>query len=70
MQALKSLDVTVLFQPEIGWRQIDAPPKPARPSVIGWVALNHTPNCPNSAYPPKNGFPFPLEVILGGFLID
>ena len=52
-----------------GWKQIDTPPKPERPSVIGWDALNGKPNSLDPAYPPKNGFPFPPEVILGGFLL-
>ena len=59
----------VFLQPTIGWKRIDAPPKPGRPSVIGWDALNGEPNCLDPAYPPKNGFPFPPEVILGGFLL-
>ena len=33
-------------------------------------ALNDKPSRPNPAYPQKNGFPFPPEVILGGFCID
>jgi len=36
--------------------------------VTGWGALNGLPNCLDPAYPEKNGFPFPPEVILGGFL--
>src|SRR5271166_2568953 len=68
MQALKSPDVRVL-KPTRGWRQNKVPPKPERLSVIGWDASNHTPNCIDSAYRPKNGFPFPPEVILGGFLL-
>ena len=36
--------------------------------VAGWGALNDKPNCLYPAYRHKNGFPFPPEVILGGFL--
>jgi hypothetical protein len=46
------------------------PPKPERPSVIRWEASNGDPDLADPAYPPKNGFPFPPEVILGGFLGD
>ena len=58
----------VFFQPTIGWRQIDAPPKPVGPSVIGWGALNGLPNHLDPAYPQKTAFRLPPEVILGGFL--
>ena len=54
--------------PPLAGIRIDSPPKPERPSVIGWDALNGPPNCLDPAYPTKNGFPFPPEVILGGFL--
>jgi hypothetical protein len=67
MQASSSPGVRVFFQPTIGWRQTDTPPKPVRPSVTGWGALNGSPNCHDPAYRHKNGFPFPPEVILGGF---
>ena len=69
IEALTSQGVLVFLQPTIGWKRIDSPPKPERPSVTGWDALNGLPNCLDPAYPPKNGFPFPPEVILGGFLL-
>ena len=59
--------VLVFHQPKFCWRGTYAPPKPERPSVIGWDALNDKPNCLNSAYPPKNGFPFPPRSSLGVF---
>ncbi len=58
----------ILLQPTIGWRQTDTPPKSERPRVTGWDAWNGLPNRLDPAYPEKNGFPFPPEVILGGFL--
>jgi len=68
MQASSSPGVRVFFQPTIGWRQTDAPPKPVRPSVTGWCALNDKPNHLDPACPPKTAFRLPPEVILGGFL--
>ena len=68
MQALTSQDVLVLAPAFTGWKQTDTPPKPEGPSVSGWDALNGKPNCLDPAYPQQNGFPFPPEVILGGFL--
>jgi len=58
----------VFFQPMNGGRQTDGPPKPERPRVTGWDAWNGLPNRLDPAYPEKNGFPFPPEVTLGGFL--
>ena len=66
MQALTSPGVTVFLQPTIGWRRIDAPPKPVRPSVTGWDALNGEPNRLDPAYPNKKRlFRFPPRSSLG-----
>jgi hypothetical protein len=70
IEALTSQGVLVFLQPSIGWYRISSPPKPDRPSVTGWCALNGLPNRLDPAFPEKNGFPFPPEVTLGGFLID
>jgi hypothetical protein len=70
MQALTSPGVMVFFQPKIGGRRTDAPPKPVRPSVTGWGALNGLPNHLDPAYPPKNGFPFAPRGYPWGVLID
>jgi hypothetical protein len=42
-QALTSPGVVVFLQHKIGWRQIDAPPKPGRPIFSRWGASNETP---------------------------
>ena len=68
IEALSSQGVLAFLQPSIGWQRIVSPPKPEGPSVIGWDALNDKPNWLDPARPPKNGFPLPPEVILGGFL--
>ena len=68
MRAHTSQGVNGFVQPMIGWMRINAPPKPRRPSVIGWDAWNGEPDRLDPAYPHQNGSPFPPEVILGGFL--
>jgi hypothetical protein len=49
MQSFTSPGVRVFLQPNIGWRQTKAPPKPEGPSAISWVALDKEPNCLNPA---------------------
>jgi len=60
-----SSGVMVLRQRASGWRRIHAPPKPERPNVIGWDALNNKPNGLDSAYLPKTAFRFPPRSFLG-----
>src|SRR5262249_53264240 len=43
-QALTSSGGVVLLRLMIGWKSIDAPPTPRRPSVTGWDTLKGEPN--------------------------
>ena len=56
-EALKSQGVLVFLQPSVGWQRIVSPPKPERPSVTGWDALNDKPNCLNPLHFPRSRVP-------------